>query len=326
MPDTFSLSLVIGGLYCADRFLNKGSTAWLVAYLGLSGLGMLAKIPAASLMAFLVVPLFQFQRYKKRLAIIALTSVLPLAAVFWWYFYWFPHITTDYQLFSMGPGVLLGFKQLWLNLSEMIDNFYFDALKFSGFAMFLYGVYQAFKSQNKLLIAILSSSIVAFAVFMLQAGYGFAMHEYYTLPFVPVMALLAGYGIASIRLSNARWLVLVVILIEGIANQQHDFFVKASQRYKLHIEAFVNTHVPEKTPIIINGGMNPQLMYFAHRRGWSLSSEKLMQEEVLSAICSKGGCYLVWDKHQKEKPAIAYSAIAENDDLVIFDLKLREAD
>jgi 4-amino-4-deoxy-L-arabinose transferase-like glycosyltransferase len=321
MPDTFSLSLVLAGVYYGLRYLRSGSALNLCLYLVLIGLGFLAKIPSLTIAAVMILPILDPQILIGRKQRLVMFSIIPVAITAWWYFYWFGHITTGYQLFRMGPGVLEGFKQLIAKPSEMVDNFYFDALKFSGFILFCWGLVQAVLKKAMHVLAVFVSTSEAFLLFMLQAGYGFSMHEYYTLPFVPTMAFIAGYGLTEIPSKRLRIALLAFIMIEGVANQQHDFFVKDKQRYKLTLENFLEQNLDPEHLVVVNGGENPQMMYFAHRRGWSFSSEELLQHERLETLHNDGAHYLIWDKHVSDQKPTALDAIAENDDYAIFDLQ-----
>lgn len=319
MPDTFSLSLVMVSMFYGLTYLRDGKLWRLLVYMALMTLGLLSKIPSLTIAAVMALPLLDGGLSLNRKATLIIASILPLVLSAWWYFYWFDHITTGYQLFSMGPGSAEGMKQLIGAPLEMLDNFYFDALKFSGFVLFIIGLIAAIKNRAYNVLGVLLLSMTSFLLFMLQAGYGFSMHEYYTLPFVPTMAFMAGYGLSMIPLATIRSTLVAVIMIEGVANQQHDFFIKDKQRYKLGLEAFLDAHIGEEL-IVVNGGQNPQLMYFAHRRGWTESSERLSKGHRLKALVRKGAQYLVWDKNVEVSPPSAITARAENEHFVIFDL------
>ena len=221
----------------------------------------------------------------------------------------------------MGPGISKGFIQLIQTPNQTLNNFYFDALKFSGFALFLFGIFIIIKERIFSLIAIVGLYSLAFFIFMMQAGYGFRIHEYYTLPYIPLMALIAGYGLSKIRKPFWGYLLLSVIVLEGILNQQHDFFIKENHRYKLDLESLVSEIVEKDELVVVNGGENPQMMYFAHRRGWSIDAITLGKKRKIQTLRDEGASYLIWDKHLSSQFHIQLPVLFENEDYVFCDLR-----
>ena len=321
MPDTLSVSLCLMALWTASDYLKNGNALLLVGYVVLSSVGVLSKIPAIVALSPLAFALFLKDVPLQRKISLVAASIVPLSLAGWWYFYWFDHITTDYVLYRMGPGISKGALQLIEFPLETLNNFYFDALKFSGFASFLFGVYMIIKEKAKTLILISALYSSVFLVFMMQAGYGFRIHEYYTLPFVPLMALVAGVGLASIERSWPRNLLLAVIMIEGVANQQHDFFIKDALEYKLELESLGVEYLSNEGLVVVNGGRNPQMMYFAHRRGWSMESNELLEEGVIPRLKSEGAKYLIWDEHLSYAEPESLPILFSNDDFTFFDLR-----
>jgi hypothetical protein len=51
-----------------------------------------------------------------------------------------------------------------------------------------------------------------------KTGSVFPLHNYYVIPFVPLMALMAGYGMNKLRKAY-RIVCIALICVEGIANQ-----------------------------------------------------------------------------------------------------------
>ncbi len=86
---------------------------------------------------------------------------------------------------------------------------------------------------------------------------------------------------------------MTAIAIEGIANQQHDFFLKPSSQQLLNLESDLDQISQPNDLIAINSGDVPTPMYFAHRKGWILKTEDLNQEGRLKALWEKGLRYVV---------------------------------
>ncbi|HPS83325.1 MAG TPA: hypothetical protein PLA88_03340, partial [Bacteroidales bacterium] len=216
-------------------------------------------------------------------------------------------------------------KELIENIGKTLGNFYFDA--FSGFIMFFVFtgglVLMILKKDFKIIIAF-SLTFVVFLMYMCKSGFFFYHHNYYIIPFVPAMALLAGYAIASI---NKRWIMLSVLLLgiaESIANQQHDFFIKDSEKYKLTIESLMDNLSTRDDLILVNGNGNPQLMYLAHRKGWNCNDEQLSDSLYIRSV-KNGLCrFAVVNKHTEPNTDYLQSSFRtefDNDDFRIFALQ-----
>ncbi len=326
MPDTYCISLIFIGLYYGLRFLHDQKYFLLLLYAFFSSLALLSKIPAGIYLIILLP--FVFSRkfeYKNRIAISVVTAV-PLILAYWWYFVWNPLLASESgNWYNIGKPILTGMKELIENIGKTLGNFYFDA--FSGFIMFFVFtgglVLMILKKDFKIIIAF-SLTFVVFLMYMCKSGFFFYHHNYYIIPFVPAMALLAGYAIASI---NKRWIMLSVLLLgiaESIANQQHDFFIKDSEKYKLTIESLMDNLSTRDDLILVNGNGNPQLMYLAHRKGWNCNDEQLSDSLYIRSV-KNGLCrFAVVNKHTEPNTDYLQSSFRtefDNDDFRIFALQ-----
>src|SRR5690606_10730429 len=161
---------------------------------------------------------------------------------------------------------------------------------------------------------------MVFVAFVIKTGNVFPTHNYYVLPFVPVMAFLAAYGLnkAPLKLS---YVLLAVIVFEGVLNQQHDFFIKDSEKYKLKLEQIASSSIEKNALIVINGGESPQELYFTNRRGWTVEHSKLLSPTFIDSLANRGAAYLILDK--KKEPAITtnYPTVYKDDFFEVLKLK-----
>ena len=114
--------------------------------------------------------------------------------------------------------------------------------------------------------------------------------------------------------------MLSAIAIEGIANQQHDFFIKEDQKYKLTLESIMDQHVGKEELIVINGDGSPQQMYFAHRKGWIISTNELAGS-IADTLATQGANILVVDKHKFGEVISRYSKVYDGPDYTVFNLQ-----
>ena len=290
MPDTFSVSLTIMGVYFGLLYLYETKFLHLILFLMLSTLGILCKIPSLFLLSIFAIAPFD-SRISNNIKLYFLSaSLIVVAIVSIWYFYWVPTLIEHHHNPLYFPRHLKdGFRELITNGKETFEKFYFSSLRsYFAFLAFLSGIAMLMKRKEKILLSVLLISSVAFFIFMLKAGEVFSLHGYYIIPFTPVMALCAGYAVAEIK--NRKWFVVALLLIgtEAILNQHHDFEIKESEKYKLRLENIADKVCSSNSLIGINGGDNPQLIYFAHRKGWTFADEKLNDKEFIALIKNKG--------------------------------------
>jgi len=155
----------------------------------------------------------------------------------------------------------------------------------------------------------------------MKGGYGFHSHAYYTIGFVPVMAAVAGHGLSNIGKRGLKIGFLCLIIIECLANQQHDFFIKDSQRYKLDLEAVADSVSDRNDLIIYAGGLNPQPLYFTHRKGWPLENEKLENRVLLDSLADLGATNLFVDRKSYAGEILHYPMVYEDENTRVYLLK-----
>ena len=225
----------------------------------------------------------------------------------------------------MGTDFINGFHEIANNISLTLEKFYFDAFKFIGFAVCLVGFILAIIKKEKAILWITGSCSLVFAVFMLKAGRNFYHHSYYIVPFVPIMSLFVAYAITQIKKQSIQILLLFAITTESIANQQHDFRIKRSELYKLSLEGIADKVSLPTDLIAINGDKNPQLMYFAHRKGWTIASDKVGDSVFMNEIISSGCKFLFMDKHSfSDKDMISnknWDIVFNNEHFVVYSLR-----
>jgi hypothetical protein len=320
MPDTFSVSIMIIALWFAYRYLTVGKGLNIILFLTLSTLSGLSKIPAISLLSLLVVTLFAPQFKLKRKIILYVSATLSFAIIACWYFYWVPHLvsTYGYQLYfpkSFYEGII----EIKAYLPQLAEKFYFSSLKsYLAFIAFLIGLFFCFREQNRFQNIGLISVFIFFALFIVKTGSVFPLHNYYIIPFTPIMALVAAKFTSSLK-PNLAWALLLFILIEGIANQQHDFFIKPQNEYKLKAEKLADKWIAKNEKVIINGGLSPQSIYFLNRKGWTLRNKKISNQSI-DSLKQLGAKYLVLDKNKGRVPVENERFLFENKNYLLYHL------
>ena len=107
------------------------------------------------------------------------------------------------------------------------------------------------------------------------------------------MALVAGFGVASIGKLKLRTLLLLAIALENILNQHSDFMIREDRRPILVLEEVFDSFSERSDLIVINSGQNPAPMYFTHHKGWVASNEQLSDPAFLTDLQQRGCRYIL---------------------------------
>jgi Dolichyl-phosphate-mannose-protein mannosyltransferase len=291
MPDTMSMSLVIAAVYFGSIYLDnvltkKQSVVYLCLYALFIILGVLSKLPSGFILIVFVGIIFNKNIKINKKIVFCVVSIICMLPILYWYYKWVPHLVSTFGFwhFFMGKSITEGFSEILLNMPETLKKFYDTALKFIGFSVFIYGLITSIiLKQHKVYILFLLG-LIGFSVVMGKAGYTFYHHNYYIIPFVPFMSLVAGYGIYKIANKKIAYLVLLFIGIEGIANQLHDFRVNENIAQLLLLEKDLDKVSVRSDLIIINAGNYPTPMYLAHRKGWVTTNEKILDNNYIENL------------------------------------------
>ncbi|MEX1188771.1 MAG: glycosyltransferase family 39 protein [Bacteroidia bacterium] len=324
MPDTFSMSLAFIGLYYGYKYLQSKGLKNILLFTFFGTLGVLCKVPAIlALSPLLIEYIYSVKKTKVAHLPILIAGAFILSINFYWYFIWFNDLIRlgEWQFYYMGPGFPAGLTELFIDLNETFDNIYFESLKFSGFLLFIIGLILAWLKKAEKLIYIFLLWGFGFFLFMVQAGYGYATHDYYTIPFVPAMAIIAGYGISQIPGKISKSILLSIIVIEGIANQQHDFRIKDTELYKLELAEICNNHFLKDDLILVNTGQNPQSLYFCNRKGWTVEHESI-NDVFIDSLSQLGLKGLIFDK-RKGTVELKRDRLYEDENYVVYSISTR---
>jgi 4-amino-4-deoxy-L-arabinose transferase-like glycosyltransferase len=294
MPDTFSMSLVIAGIYFGSGYLSDTGRKFhffkLAGFVLFTTAGVLTKLPSAYILIVFALLIFDKKIANSRKLLFSAATVLAMIPLLWWYFIWVPHLNETYEFrhFIIGKSLTTGISEILSNLPQTLERFYETAMKYSGFIIFLFGLIMAIKKKATTVIYIFVLSFLGFLVIIFKAGYIFPHHSYYIIPFVPVMALVAGYGLAQIKNKKIAFILLLIISLEGILGQQHDFRIKEKEMALLSLETELDKISATSDLILINSNNFPTPMYFAHRKGWVMSNEEITDTEKIAGLKQKG--------------------------------------
>lgn len=321
MPDTFCVSLMFIAIYFGILFFKEGKYKWLFIFFTFLSLALLSKIPAIVYLSVFI-PFIWFSKPSKSLLIsFSITVFISLSLVYYWYFIWCPYLSETYgQWYNLGMGLKEGFYEIKNNFSPTLKRFYFDA--FSGFLIFfsaILGLFLMIKNKEKKLISFILSVSFFFFLYIFKSGFYFHHHTYYILPYVPILAMMTAYFVTTLKRTSAVILITFIFTAECIGNQQNDFFIKDSEKYKLSIEKFISPQIKKHDLILITGNGNPQLLYLSHRKGWIYTDEPLISDDYYTKLKQKGCKFFVVDKNSIIHK-ISLSMVKQNEHFAIYRL------
>jgi 4-amino-4-deoxy-L-arabinose transferase-like glycosyltransferase len=322
MPDTFSMSLMLAGIYYGSNYLDtKHNLKNLLLYFVFLLLGALSKLPSMYLLIILSLLLFQKEIPLKAKIVFSVTSTAIITCVTYYYFDWVPYLTEHYGFyhFFMGKGLAQGFAEILNNLEKSFEKFYLEALQIIGFIIFVTGLTLAIVKKNKPLLLVFLVCFASYAIVVLKAGVTFSRHSYYIIPFTPVMALVAAFAIEAVKSTKLKTLLLALILIEGISNKFHDFYIKDDYKAMLQLETHLDGLGSRSDFIAINSGDVPTPMYFSHRKGWVTFNETLCSSVYINDFKTKGLRFIIILKNVfgTEVP-LPYNKVFENQHYAIY--------
>lgn len=291
MPDTLSVSVFFIALYYGISYLFNNNYWHLALYTVLGCLGILLKLPAGIYLAVIIfLPFIKSIQFKNKV-FITISSAAYLLIVYWWYFHWNVYLSAEFGTwYNAGKNLSVGFKEISNNLKPTFENFYFYSFySYILFGLFLAGIVLMIKHKERKVMYLFISLFFIFILYIFKSGFFFYNHNYYIIPFVPVMAMVGAYPLTKIKNKHAV-IILFLGAMEAMANQQHEFFIKDEVKYKLKIEAIAQQYTAKNDLIAVNGDGNPLLLYLADRKGWSMHKHELLDSASRAKIIEKG-CY-----------------------------------
>ncbi len=303
MPDTFSMSLVITGIFFALEYFTSSSSGqrmrYIILFFLLFTLGTLSKISSGYLLVMCIPALVSTSPYIWRKIWFCLLSVISIAIILFWYYMWTPYLveTYGYWHFFMGKSFSQGLSELGEHLPNVLSKFYDTALKFIGFGVFLAGVILAIIKKDKVALYVFISSSLAFGLVVIKTGFNFSHHNYYVIPYVPIMALMAGFALSLLK--SQRWAIVIVALVclESTINQNQDFRIKKENAFLTQLDQLLDEHLEKDGLVLINSNQHPTPMYFAHRKGWVASNENILANQYIDSLSVLGLKYVLILKH-----------------------------
>lgn len=317
MPDTAALAVYIIGTYYFFEALRYGKWKDILPALGGLSLGILLKISVLPLVAVGVFAYVYFRNKPKKAWVLLLPWIAVVPALVW-YFVWNPYLAANYGNWYNTGGSLLDGACAFVNepvalIKHLMFHPFFSYL---AFGVLLVGVWKVIRLEVDMAVRVaLPFFLLLFLAYALKSGEIFLTHEYYILPAVPVLAIVGAFALFQLR-KLAAW-VMLLISVEALANQAHDFRYNTGEAYKEELASLANQFIPRSALVAINGNSNPLELYLLNRKGWNLSNEAIADLGLLQQIKHKGCRYVVLNRHSSS-PEFEGICVFQNQHYAIY--------
>lgn len=323
-PDCFGASLCIIALYFFFEYLESKKIRHLAFYFVLALFGCLSKISAATILATLAIPIFVMDFPLKQKVFACVASTIILASIFWWYFIWFPHLNEMYGFpnhFTTGCSFGVGWKEIQSNWFAVTWGLLIVPIKYIGAIIFTSSLIYVFYKKEWLIFSIFALAYFSFLVVILKTGSSIVADNYYILCAIPGMAFITGYTLAKISNKRLMWILVIGICAESIGDQVYDFKLHKSNISLDKLEAVMDTVSDRNDLIAINswGTHDPTAMYFAHRRGWSVSTN-IADTVFMNDLKAKGCKFVVIEKVKYGDVLLSYSQVHDSEYFRVYRL------
>ena len=339
MPDNLATCCAIWSIslfysYIATHKIKYA--AWSAFFLCIA---TLAKLPFVLYGAFMVAFVFlQFKRKEysgKELGKLCFLFFLTMLPAVCWYAAVIPHWATSPVITGLfDPTITLSgiWDLVFGNLTSVLPEL---LLNYGSVLFFIAGLYfmyhnKASRANKFLLFVTWGIAILLYFIFEINAIC--FVHDYYMLPFLPILFLIVAYGAKQLLSTGNKFLkvfsliclcvlpVTAFIRADARWNTSAPGFAPAFYKYKNELRALT----PPNALCVVGSDESDQiLLYYIDRKGWRFSNDDLTGDQLAFYI-SKGAKYLFINDHVDEHADIKVhlgDKIFDKDDLRVYKLK-----
>ncbi|MEO8474011.1 MAG: glycosyltransferase family 39 protein [Chryseolinea sp.] len=243
-PDCFSAGLILIALYFVLEYLENGKFRHLIFYFILAALGGLAKISCTLLLSSLIIP-FVCRNYPvERKMWTSLFSAGVLACIVGWYFFWIPYLNDTFGYgdhFTTGcPLLSMGWDEIKSEWPRILQKLYIVPMEYVGFLLFIGSIIYILWRRQWVVLMLFLIPYLCFLLVILKTGKSIISDQYYILCVIPVMAFVAGYGLAQVPNRKIMLFVLTAVVVENIIGQRKDFRRHRSNTQFENLESIVD--------------------------------------------------------------------------------------
>lgn len=303
-PDALMVSLSIAALYYAQTYRANRRFITLCAMITALSLACLVKLPAV-VIALPILTILGWNTLRQAITLrsVAMTTLIFIIPNALWY-WWSAHLSSHYGLGQYYYGdispasswALAKTTHFWHTLVSY-------SLPFKASTALIYlaiasGVAASWIKRDWFPFAWAAAIIIFLGAFASKSFY----HNYYSLPLMPVIALFVGVGavwIWGVLVKESRTVAIafVVALFASsawfLAHQVRPLYAQTNLEL-VGLEQQLNAVSSPQDRIVTNFGGNPMMLYFGHRKGWSVNDDQLTPA-TLAQLKQQGARFVVRD-------------------------------
>ncbi|MEJ7647304.1 MAG: glycosyltransferase family 39 protein [Chryseolinea sp.] len=328
-PDCFSASLCLIALYFILEYLQTGKLPHLLLYLLSACLGCLSKISSTLILSVLILPVFSAAYPMQRKIWMLACSAIVLGCIGGWYFVWVPYLNETFGYgdhFTGGcPLLSMGWEEIRTNFPAILRRLFIIPTKYLGCLLFIASFIYVLYKKKWIVFLIFLIPYLCFLLIILKTGKSILMDQYYVLCSIPAFAFISGYTLSQIANKKVMWFILLAIAGESIGRQMNDHRPHKINTAFANLETIVDSVSNRTDLFVINSGPHcPTVMYFAHRKGWTVFPVKLQDRAYLDEVKAKGCKFVLISKRMygdNYDIQLDLPQLFESDDFRIYSLK-----
>ena len=243
--------------------------------------------------------------------------------VYLWYFKWLPFLNETYQgsAFFLGKSIQQGAGELISLIPEMFKRLFQTPGNLVGLVLIIAGLILCFRNKEKKILWFFLIATLSFLVVALNAGSVFTHHNYYIIPYVPVVSILIGYAFSSVN-QYLRWGLIFALMIDVGLHYSSEFKVKTEMAAIQGLEESFNRLGEGSDLVLVNSPDYPTPVYFMHRKAWLCSNSELKDPLFIKDKEDLGATYiLVLKKVFGSDIELPYPLVEDNENWRIYSLK-----
>lgn len=308
LPDLFALTTAIWATCLYLKANQRDSGLYFFSASALLLLAVLSKLPYivfAGIPLGILIMRLRTKASKAGTRSLLISSVLIVPAICW-----YGHVLPQMQTNAVLGGVFSATKEGHPIVQSLIGNLVSSLpelyLNYFTVPFFLAGLFVLWKKRAALFRQHLHFTIAGLLVllyFFYEINLISTVHDYYMLPFLPFLFLIAVAGwkfIAEKGGHLARIVATILILLTPLTA-----FLRIDSRWNVSDPGFpadwyanrdaLRSAVPDSALVIMGSDMTQSIMpYYLHKRGWTYFETELTSERLEDYI-ARGASYLYTD-------------------------------
>lgn len=321
LPDNLALTFCIWGMFFLIKWHQNQKTRNFVLSIVLFSLAGLTKLPFALIFIMpLILVLVQCEFRGKgygiliKRGLILLLGIIPIVS-------WYLWVIPDWEgngivsgIFSMDDDQKSKFwYYLWYNLRSNMPEL---LIGLTSIPFFVYGLLSSRKlwslskglSLSFVLYSILISALMVYEMNMIEK-----VHDYYFLPFLPVVVLLSVYGLHQYKrlFRRKKWMWIPLLLL-FLSMPVYSYF-RIQPRWEsvgfnedlLIYKDELRAAVPDTALVCVGNDQSHHIfLYYIKKKGWVFEQD-WMGKKKLEGLISQGCQYLYSDsRHVDQNPQV----------------------